>query len=322
MNPLERRYRRLMACYPREHRARHEEEMIGVLLTGAEPGRRLPDPRDALDLVRGGVQIRLQRFLGPEAATHWRDALNVAAVVAPVYLLVVQVAGTVVLLWPSDPGLSAYNLLGLVGLLPNALIVGLALRGLRWTAAAAAWILGLAGPVVTAVATADLVERTGGPGAYPPVGVPTLAEQALWALPVLIPALLLTAAPRPAEGAELIGRRRLLLWAAVSTVALAAATAFWYGWSADDYANVLLGPALAAMACGAGSRTPAGRRAILLLSPMLLLMYGDGLIRRTFDGRWFLSLVEILLVGVLAVVARRGFRPYGTGTVSSPERLV
>ncbi|GAA4235228.1 hypothetical protein FHR32_006709 [Streptosporangium album] len=322
MSPLEARYRRLLACYPAEHRARHGEEMIGVMLAGAEPGRRHPDPREVFDVVRGGVQIRLQWFLGPEAAAHWRDALNVAAIIAPLYLLIVQAGGSVVMLWPTDPNFVVYNLLSFASLLPYAVIVGLALRGLRWTAAALAWIWAVWGTVLVAVSTANMIEQAGGPGAHPLGTVPSLIDYALGALPALVVALLLTVAPRPAEGAALIGHQGLLRWALISTVALMAATALWYGWSDDDYANTLLAPALIAMACGAGSRTPVGRRVILLLFPVLLLMYGDNLIHRALDGRWVSSLVEVLVVGVLFTVARQGFKPYGTGTVSSPERLV
>ncbi|MFF5212043.1 hypothetical protein [Streptosporangium sp. NPDC000396] len=321
MTPLEARYRRLLACYPRDHRAMHEEEMIGVMLAGARPGQRYPDPRDAFDLVRGGLIIHLQRFLGPASAAHWRDALNVAAIVAPLCLLIPQIGNSVTLLWPIDPDFSAYNLLGFVDLLPEALIVGLALRGLRWTAAALAWILGLASPIATAVATANLVEQMGGASAYP-FAVPTLADETLSALPGLIVALLLTVAPCPAKGAELIGHRKLLRWSMVSAATLAATTALWYGWSPDDYASALLTPALLAMACGAGSHTPVGQRAILLLAPIPLLLYGNLPITYAFDGRWPLALVEVLLVSVLFIVARRGFQPYGSGTVSSPERLV
>ncbi|MGW5162218.1 hypothetical protein ACWEPN_42680, partial [Nonomuraea wenchangensis] len=46
MSSLETRYRRLLAAYPRDHRARHEEEMLGVLLAGARPGQTRPRPAD------------------------------------------------------------------------------------------------------------------------------------------------------------------------------------------------------------------------------------------------------------------------------------
>src|ERR1022692_4345021 len=37
---LERRYRRLLACYPRAFRREHTEEMLAVLMAGARQGRR------------------------------------------------------------------------------------------------------------------------------------------------------------------------------------------------------------------------------------------------------------------------------------------
>jgi hypothetical protein len=37
---LERRYRRLLACYPGAFRREHEHEMLSVLMAGAEQGQR------------------------------------------------------------------------------------------------------------------------------------------------------------------------------------------------------------------------------------------------------------------------------------------
>ena len=37
---LERRYRRLLACYPPGYRAAYGEEMLAVALAAAEPGSR------------------------------------------------------------------------------------------------------------------------------------------------------------------------------------------------------------------------------------------------------------------------------------------
>jgi hypothetical protein len=36
---LEGRYRQLLAIYPAEHRRKHQDEMLGVLMTGARAGR-------------------------------------------------------------------------------------------------------------------------------------------------------------------------------------------------------------------------------------------------------------------------------------------
>ena len=48
---LERRYRRLLRCYPPSHSEVHREEMLGVLLATARPGQRAPGARQTVNLV-------------------------------------------------------------------------------------------------------------------------------------------------------------------------------------------------------------------------------------------------------------------------------
>jgi hypothetical protein len=55
---LEQRYRRWLALYPKTFRAEREEEMLAVLLEGAEPDQTRPRPREALDLAAHGVARR------------------------------------------------------------------------------------------------------------------------------------------------------------------------------------------------------------------------------------------------------------------------
>jgi len=57
---LERRYRRLLACYPRAFRREHEEEMLVVLMAGASDGRRQPGLADTADLIRNAIWMRLR----------------------------------------------------------------------------------------------------------------------------------------------------------------------------------------------------------------------------------------------------------------------
>ncbi|GAA3148732.1 hypothetical protein GCM10010466_44590 [Planomonospora alba] len=316
MSDLEERYRRLLAWYPADHRARHGEEMIGVLLAGARPGQRRPGPRDVLDVVRGGLLIRTRRLLGPGSAPLWRDAVNVAAVTAPLYFLVVH-AGPAALVLANDGMHPAHRLaVSALTLAPDALTVGLALRGPRRAAAAWAWLWALFGLAVhTAAITAVLGEGAFTAEWFSP------ANLALQSAPPVIIALLLTFAPDPAAGADLVGRRTLLRWTAAATGALAVVNAVWFAFMLDFFVEQLLVPALLAMACGAGSRTPVGRRALLLQLPLMALLYGQQLPRHLEARGWFPLLVEVLLVAVLFTVARRGFRPYGSGTVSSPDRL-
>jgi len=55
---LARRYRRLLFCYPREHR---REELLATLLEAAPPGRTRPTVREAVNLIRHGLRARLGR---------------------------------------------------------------------------------------------------------------------------------------------------------------------------------------------------------------------------------------------------------------------
>ncbi|MFC7592075.1 hypothetical protein ACFQYP_56405 [Nonomuraea antimicrobica] len=93
MNPLAARYRRLLACYPREHRARHEQEMMSVLLAGARPGQTRPDPADVADLLWGALRVHGRRAFGPLSAPAWRDGLAVAVALWP-FLILVSVLAT------------------------------------------------------------------------------------------------------------------------------------------------------------------------------------------------------------------------------------
>ena len=67
---LERRYRRLLRCYPPGHRQVHREEMLGVLLATARPGQRAPGARQTVNLVACGLAIRARRALGSLAGEY------------------------------------------------------------------------------------------------------------------------------------------------------------------------------------------------------------------------------------------------------------
>lgn len=56
---LEGRYRRLLRILPSSYRQAREEELLSVLMEGAAEGRRWPEMREALSLVRLGVRVRL-----------------------------------------------------------------------------------------------------------------------------------------------------------------------------------------------------------------------------------------------------------------------
>jgi hypothetical protein len=57
---LERRYRRLLACYPRAFRRENEEEILAVLLACAQEGQQRPGFAASADLIRGAIHAWLR----------------------------------------------------------------------------------------------------------------------------------------------------------------------------------------------------------------------------------------------------------------------
>jgi hypothetical protein len=53
-------YRRWLRWYPRQFRRQYGDELLDVVLAAAGPGRRGPRPVECLDLVRGGLSMRLR----------------------------------------------------------------------------------------------------------------------------------------------------------------------------------------------------------------------------------------------------------------------
>ena len=86
---LERAYGRLLRWYPAGHRARHADEMLGVLMAGAGPGRRRPGLADAANLIGGAARIRL-RAATTGSAGQWREALGRAGILLPLAWVVLM----------------------------------------------------------------------------------------------------------------------------------------------------------------------------------------------------------------------------------------
>ena len=85
---LERRYQRLLRCYPPSHREFHREEMLGVLLAAARPGQRTPGLGQAVNLAACGLVIRVRRIPGWLAADAGQDALAVVSLIAPAVVVI------------------------------------------------------------------------------------------------------------------------------------------------------------------------------------------------------------------------------------------
>jgi hypothetical protein len=90
---LERRYRRLLACYPAAFRREHEREILAVLMAGARKGQRWPRPAEVFDLLRSAnsmrVQSRLRSFWAWEYG-HWRVIVPVR-ILSGIWLLALTV---------------------------------------------------------------------------------------------------------------------------------------------------------------------------------------------------------------------------------------
>jgi hypothetical protein len=89
---LERRYRLLLSCYPRSHRAEYGEEMLGVLLApasgGPDGGRgrragRWPAPVVAADLLVGAARAWLRWGSERAASSRWAAVAAVLGVALP-----------------------------------------------------------------------------------------------------------------------------------------------------------------------------------------------------------------------------------------------
>ena len=220
---LERRYRRLLRCYPPTHREVHREEMLGVLLAAARPGQRTPGPRETVNLAACGLAIRVRRIPGWLAAEAGQDALAVVSLIAPavVFILIALApapmnvpAAARVPFWtfppfpPSTLVMTAWLavvLLGLAGARAAAVVIAFISTALAWLAwlALSVQLLG-PGPWVLGPGPGGLVQFLGSAGGIPIV----LASLA---------ACSLAFSPGPRRGLAIVGwRRAFLMIAALS----------------------------------------------------------------------------------------------------------
>ncbi|MGH2861916.1 MAG: hypothetical protein ACRDLT_10495 [Solirubrobacteraceae bacterium] len=95
---LERRYRRLLACFPAAFRSEHEDEMLVLLLACARDGRRCPGLADTADLVWHALRLRVAPMTRRSVPTvFWGVRLMLLAACLELVALVIVIAtqGTV-----------------------------------------------------------------------------------------------------------------------------------------------------------------------------------------------------------------------------------
>lgn len=324
---LEIRYRRLLRWYPAGHRALHQEEMLGVLMAGAGPGRSRPRPAESADLLLGAARIRLRPGRALSDGPGWRDALAVYSIAAPLLVLasaLISLIGWLAAGGSARTGLDELSVMPAVavgGHLPaitpawvaiggQGLVAALAVLGLRRWAAAAAAISALY-PGITAVP--PLLAHT-----QPSVGIPISLLYVPFALLAPISeTVALLASPGPRRGRQLMRRRAWLVLAAGS--ALAAALTRNLGWvlslgreSLHRNASLLAVLVVVLLLLALWLTSAPGKRLALLFGVLAYgLLLTDGLIdgsgpfeAATING----SAGQVLVACVLTAVAYRTWR--------------
>jgi hypothetical protein len=92
LTPLERRYRHLLACYPRSFQRENTEEILAVLLACAEENQQRPGLAASADLIRGAIRMRLRLAGQPPRAVRSAIRLMYSGLVAQLAALVTYIA--------------------------------------------------------------------------------------------------------------------------------------------------------------------------------------------------------------------------------------
>jgi hypothetical protein len=71
---LQRRYQRLLLVYPRSYRIAHGAELVGTLMEVSQPGQSVPESREVVGLVAGGLRSRARQLTTGTA--WWLDGLH------------------------------------------------------------------------------------------------------------------------------------------------------------------------------------------------------------------------------------------------------
>lgn len=297
--PLEVQYRRLLAVYPAAHRRAYEEEMVGVLMAGAEPGQRRPALGEAADLLWAGFVARLGRDARGLRTPEWRDAAAVVSLIGVVLLAAVAcrrlVFGLQYLRRDADP-MRAFGVDG-------GLLIDVAARSVAWLAVLVAVLLAARRTAVALGVVALLVEA-----AAIVMWLPDQEFRAVrmsWA-PVLalltVALLLLSRRDRPAVAT--LGRRGSMLVA--GGLVLAAVGAVLLRWwqlplqilGLITVTDALLVTAGALLLAGL-QRIPAAtrRRILVLLAPVLAVPVAQRAVEQAID----IAAARFVTPGIIAV---------------------
>jgi hypothetical protein len=257
---LEGRYRRLLTLYPAEHRAEHEEEMLGVLITAAPAGQRRPRPAESAALIRGAARIWLRPGRG-SAFQRWQDGLAAVSVLLPLLLTTYWAIGQLDELF--TPSLSpqifhafAYSDARTTG--PWLIVAVLVLFRLRWIAV----VVAAGALIATTLGTATALNLNF-------ISPPSM----LYAAGLGLEITALVASPGPRRGRAILNWKHYVLAGVVAVTISWVSDWLWLGHQVMSDV-IIIAVALAGLALLAAS-SPHGRRsAALLLIPGYYLSLG------------------------------------------------
>jgi hypothetical protein len=258
---LEGRYRRLLALYPAEHRAGHEEEMLGVLMTAAPAGQNRPRLAESAALIRGAVRIWLRPGHG-SAFQRWQDGLAAVSVLLPLLLTTYWAIGQLDGLF--SPSLNpqifhafAYSAARTTG--PWLIVAVLVLFRLRWTAV----VVAAGALIATTLGTATALNLDF-------ISPPSM----LYAVGLGLEITALVASPGPRRGRAILTWKHYVLAGVVTVTVSWASNWLWLAHRVVSDA-LIIAVSAAGLALLAAS-APYGRRsAALLLIPGYYLALGS-----------------------------------------------
>jgi hypothetical protein len=247
---LERHYRRLLACYPRDHRERHGEEMLGVLLASGQPGW-----RETANLLWNAFRLHLRRVVAADGGIDPRDVLSIVGLLGPVALLAGATTGLHEAAWFIKAGslwdMPLWSQFKEAPVFLVWLIVGVcALAGRHRVAAVGAWL-----------ATAGFVALAVFSPWWPPVDPG-------WVLLGALTAVALTWFPPR----RLVGGKAVLILSG-TVIAAVALGVFGYGDERVEWARLAV-LAVGAVAASAPATRVGRRAALVLLVPVMTAVLG------------------------------------------------
>jgi hypothetical protein len=94
-SPLDRGYRRVLACYPKAFRRESGDEILAVLLATAREGQRRAGLAESADLLRGAVRMHLGLSRSPRPVRNavWLMCLGAVLTLADVATVLVTLGG-------------------------------------------------------------------------------------------------------------------------------------------------------------------------------------------------------------------------------------